>query len=143
MTLGALLLFATARRNDGVDLDFKEDQLAIEAHVRMRSGWRDLDEISEEEYMTYAYEYTDAHPCDSDLVINKREAILYNRIYGEFLALRTFPGIPFLWEKGFFWHSVGVYAGRYGQRRRENPSKVRLLAEYFGLVEPASEYYAE
>jgi len=44
-------------------LDFKEDQLAIEAHVRMRSGWRDLDEISEEEYMTYAYEYTDAHPC--------------------------------------------------------------------------------
>ncbi len=79
-------------------MDFKEDQLAIEAHVRMRCGWRDMDEISEEEYMTYAYEYTDAHPCDSDLVINKREVILYNRIYGEFLALRTFPGIPFLWE---------------------------------------------
>lgn len=29
-------------------MDFKEDQLAIEAHVRMRSGWLYLDEISEE-----------------------------------------------------------------------------------------------
>jgi hypothetical protein len=128
-----------AGRKDGVDLDFKEDQLAIEAHVRMRSGWRDLDEISEEEYMTYAYEYTDAHPCDSDLVINKREAILYNRIYGEFLALRTFPGIPFLWEKGFFWYSVGVYVRSFGQSWGEAPTKARLLAEYFGLVEPANE----
>ena len=45
-----------------MNLDFKEDQLAIEAHVRMRSGWRDMDEISEEEYMTYAYEYMDEHP---------------------------------------------------------------------------------
>jgi hypothetical protein len=57
--------------------------------------------------------------------------------------MRTFPGIPFLWEKGFFWYSVGVYVGRFGQRRRERPSRVRMLAEYFGLVEPASEDYAE
>ena len=126
-----------------MNLDFKEDQLAIEAHVRMRSGWRDMDEISEEEYLMYAYEYMEEHPFESWLVVNKREAIIYDRVDGQFWAMRTFPGIPFLWEKGFFWHSVGVYVGRYGQRRRENPSKVRLLAEYFGLVEPASEDYAE
>ena len=126
-----------------MNLDFKEDQLAIEAHVRMRSGWRDMDEISEEEYMTYAYEYIDEHPYEDNLVINKCEAILYNRIDGEFLALRTFPGIPFLWEKGFFWYSVGVYVRSFGQSWGEAPTKARLLAEYFGLVEPASEDYAE
>ena len=123
----------------GVNLDFKEDQLAIEAHVRMRSGWRDMDEISEEEYLMYAYEYIDEHPCESDLVINKREAILYNRIDGEFLAMRTFPGIPFLWEKGFFWYSVGVYVRCFGQSWGEAPTKARLLAEYFGLVEVVNE----
>jgi hypothetical protein len=34
---------------------------------------------------------------------------------------------------------MGVYVGRYVQRRRERPSRVRMLAEYFGLVEPAYE----
>jgi hypothetical protein len=126
-----------------VNLDFKEDQLAIEAHVRMRSGWRDMDEISEEEYLTYAHEYMEEHPFESWLVVNKREAIIYDRIGGEFLAMRTFPGIPFLWEKGFFWYSVGVYMRSFGQSWGEAPTKARLLAEYFGLVEPASEDYAE
>ena len=49
-------------------MDFKEDQLAIEAHVRMRSGWRDMDEISEEEYLMYAYEYMEEHSFESWLV---------------------------------------------------------------------------
>ena len=124
-------------------MDFKEDQLAIEAYVRMRSGWRDIDEISEEEYRTYAYEYIDDHPYESNLVVNKREAILYDRIDGQFWAMRTFPGIPFLWEQGFFWYSVGVYVRSLGQSWGEAPTKARLLAEYFGLVEPASEEYAE
>lgn len=105
----------------------------------MRCGWRDLDEISEEEYLEYAHEYIDEHPFESGFVVNKFEAIFYDRIDGQFWAMRTFPGIPFLWEKGFFWYSVGVYVGRFGQRRRERPSRVRLLAEYFGLVEPAYE----
>jgi hypothetical protein len=122
-----------------VGLDFKEDQLAIEAHVRMRSGWRDMDEISEEEYLEYAYEYIDEHPFESGLVINKREVIFYSRIDGEFWALRTFPGVPFAWEHGFFWHSAGVYVRCFGQSRGEAPSKIRLLAEYFGLVEVANE----
>ena len=43
-------------------MDFKEDQLAIEAHVRMRCGWRDMDEISEEEYLEYAIEYMQENP---------------------------------------------------------------------------------
>ena len=120
-------------------MDFKEDQLAIEAHVRMRSGWRDMDEISEEEYMTYAYEYMEEHPFESWLVVNKREAIIYDRIDGQFWAMRTFPGMPFLWEKGFFWYSVGVYVRSFGQSWGEAPTKARLLAEYFGLVEPANE----
>ena len=124
-------------------MDFKEDQLAIEAYVRMRSGWREMDEISEEEYKTYAYEYIDAHPYEDNLVINKREAILYDRVDGQFWAMRTFPGIPFLWEQGYFWYSIGVYVRSFGQSWGEAPTKARLLAEYFGLVEPASEDYAE
>jgi hypothetical protein len=43
-------------------LDFKEDQLAIEAYVRMRCGWRDDDEISHEEFVTYAFEYMEENP---------------------------------------------------------------------------------
>ena len=124
-------------------MDFKEDQLAIEAHVRMRCGWRDMDEISEEEYLTYAHEYMEEHSFESWLVVNKREAIIYDRLDGQFWAMRTFPGIPFLWEKGFFWYSVGVYVRSFGQSWGEAPTKARLLAEYFGLVEPASEDYAE
>ena len=127
----------------GVNLDFKEDQLAIEAHVRMRSGWRDMDEISEEEYMTYAYEYMEEHPFESGLVVNKFEAIFYDRIGGEFTVWRKIPGVHIYWQPGYFWY--GMWASWHGirQTRRENPSKVRLLAEYFGLVEPASEDYVE
>ena len=120
-------------------MDFKEDQLAIEAHVRMRCGWRDMDEISEEEYLEYAYEYMEEHPFESGLVINRREAIFYDRIKGEFIALKTFPGIPFAWECGYFWYSMWEYLFRQRDNRRENSSKVRLLAEYFGLVDPAYE----
>ena len=122
-----------------MDLDFKEDQLAIEAYVRMRSGWRDMDEISEEEYCEYAYEYMEEHPFESGLVVTRFEAIFYDRIDGEFTAMRIFPGIPFAWEPGHFFYSLGVYVRCLGQRRRERPSRVRLLAEYFGLVEPAYE----
>ena len=120
-------------------MDFKEDQLAIEAYVRMRSGWRDMDEISEEEFAEYANEYMEEHPFESGLVINKREAIFYDRINGEFLTMRTFPGIPFAWEHGYFWHSSSVYVRCFGHGRGEAPSKIRLLAEYFGLVESANE----
>ena len=121
-----------------MDLDFKEDQLAIEAYVRMRCGWRDESEISEEEYLIYANEYIEENPFIFGLVVNGREAIVYERYSGEFLVMRTFPGVPYIWERGAFWSTVPGYVFRLRERRRENPSKVRLLAEYFGLVDPAS-----
>jgi len=122
-----------------VDLDFKEDQLAIEAYVRMRSGWRDESEISEEEYLIYANEYIEENPFESGLVVKRFEAIFYDRCSGEFLAMRTFPGFPYLWERGAFWYTLPAIVFRSRERQRENPSKVRLLAEYFGLVDPASQ----
>ncbi len=126
-----------------MNLDFKEDQLAIESHVRMRCGWREMDEISEEEFLMYAYEYIGEHPFESGLVVNKFEAIFYDRIGGEFTVWRKIPGVHMYWQPGYFW--FGMRASVHGmlETRRENPSKVRLLAEYFGLVKPASEDYAE
>lgn len=123
----------------GVNLDFKEDQLAIEAHVRMRCGWRDMDEISEEEYMMYAYEYMEEHPFESGLVVNKFEAIFYDRIGGEFTVWRKIPGVHMYWQPGYFWS--GMRASVHGMRetRRERPSRVRMWVEYFGLVEVANE----
>ena len=53
-------------------MDFKEDQLAIEAYVRMRCGWRDESEISEEEYAEYANEYMEENPFIFGLVVNRR-----------------------------------------------------------------------
>ena len=118
-------------------MDFKEDQLAIEAYVRMRSGWRDESEISEAEYAEYANEYMEENPFIFGLVVNRREGIVYDRVSGEFLAMRTFPGFPYLWEPGAFWYTLRAIVFRSREARRENPSKVRLLAEYFGLVAPA------
>ena len=40
---------------------------------------------------------------------------------------------------GSFWYRDAIVAVGRRQTRRENPSKVRLLAEYFGLVDPAYE----
>ena len=120
-------------------MDFKEDQLAIEAYVRMRSGWRDESEISEEEYAEYANEYMEENPFIFGLVVNRREGIVYDRVSGEFLVMRTFPGFPYLWEQGAFWYTLRAIVFRSREHRRENPSKARLLAEYFGLVAPAYE----
>ena len=118
-------------------MDFKEDQLAIEAYVRMRCGWRDESEISEEEYAEYANEYMEENPFIFGLVVNRREGIVYDRVSGEFLVMRTFPGFPYLWEQGAFWYTLRAIVFRSREHRRENPSKARLLAEYFGLVAPA------
>ena len=120
-------------------MDFKEDQLAIEAHVRMRCGWRDESEISEEEYLMYAYEYMEEHPFESGLVVKRFEAIFYDRIGGEFTVWRKIPGVPMYWQPGYFWAGIRTSVRGIRQTRRENPSKVRLLAEYFGLVDPAYE----
>jgi len=143
------LVLVTAGRNDGVDLDFKEDQLAIEAHVRMRCGWRDIDEISEEEYLEYAIEYMQEHPFAEDVIKFPREAMMYDRLSGEFTTWKRIPHTEIYWEPGDFWQgaSVSLYCLRvkHGLVRERTykepgePSTLRKLGEYFGLVEPAYE----
>lgn len=133
----------------GVNLDFKEDQLAIEAYVRMRCGWRDMDEISEEEYIEYAIEYMAENPFADDVIKFPREAIMYDRLSGEFTTWNRIPGTEIYWQTGEFWQgvSVSVYCLRvkYGlvrERAYKDPNEIstfRKLAEYFGLVEPAYE----
>ena len=120
-------------------MDFKEDQLAIEAHVRMRSGWRDESEVSEEEYLEYAFEYMQEHPFDSWLVVKSFEAIVYDRVSGEFSVWRKLPGLHLYWQPGAFWCGVRASWDGIRESRRQNPSTLRLLAEYFGLVAPAYE----
>ena len=122
-----------------MDLDFKEDQLAIEAHVRMRCDWRDLEEISEEEYFFYAYEYMEEHPYESALVANRFEAIFYDRISGEFTVWRKIPALHLYWQPGYFWYGMRVSIHGIRESWRESPSRIRMLAEYFGLIEPVYE----
>jgi hypothetical protein len=133
------LVLATAGRKDGVDLDFKEDQLAIEAHVRMRCGWREIDEISEEEYLEYAYEYMEEHPFESGLVVKRFEAIFYDRIGGEFTVWRKIPGLHFYWQPGYFWYGMRMSLWCNYVRVGHFRMRLRSLAEYFGLIEVANE----
>ena len=133
----------------GVNLDFKEDQLAIEAHVRMRSGWRDIDEISEEEYLMYAYEYMEEHPFAEDVIKFPREAIMYDRLSGEFSVWKRIPYTEIYWQTGEFWQGVNISVyclrhkyGLVSERTYKDPNELSTLgklAEYFGLVEPAYE----
>ncbi len=118
---------------------FKEDQLAIEAHVRMRCGWREIDEISEEEYLEYAYEYMEEHPFESGLVVKRFEAIFYDRIGGEFTVWRKIPGLHFYWQPGYFWYGMRMSLWCNYVRVGHFRMRLRSLAEYFGLIEVANE----
>ena len=134
-------------------MDFKEDQLAIEAHVRMRCGWRDMDEISEEEYLEYAIEYIVENPFAEDIIKFPREAMMYDRVSGEVTTWKRIPHTEIYWQPGEFWQGVNVSLyclrvnhGLVRERTHKEPgesSTLRKLGEYFGLVEPASEDYAE
>ena len=130
-------------------MDFKEDQLAIEAHVRMRCGWRDMDEISEEEYLEYAIEYIQENPFAEDVIKLPREAMMYDRLSGEVTTWNRIPHTEIYWQAGDFWQGVNVslYCLRvkYGLVRERTykdpgqPSNLRKLGEYFGLIDPAYE----
>lgn len=130
-----------------MDLDFKEDQLAIEAYVRMRCGWRDESEISEEEYLAYALEYIQDNPFAEDIIKFPREAIVYDRLSGEFTTWKRIPHTEIYWQPGEFWQGVrvSIYCLRvnYGlvrERTYKDPNELsilRKLGEYFGLVAPA------
>ena len=130
-------------------MDFKEDQLAIEAYVRMRSGWRDMDEISEEEYIQYAIEYMAENPFAEDVIKFPREAIMYDRLSGEFSVWKRIPCTEIYWQTREFWqgvsasvHCLRVRHGLVRERTYKDPSELstlRKLAEYFGLIEVANE----
>jgi len=115
----------------------------------MRSGWRDIDEISEEEYLEYAIEYMQENPFADGVIKLPREAIMYDRLSGEFTTWKRIPYTEIYWESGDFWQgvSVSLYCLRvkHGLMRERTykepgePSTLRKLGEYFGLIEPAYE----
>ena len=134
-------------------MDFKEDQLAIEAHVRMRCGWRDDEDISEEEYRDYAIEYMDDNPCFDDIVKLPREAIMYDRFACEVTYWKRVPFTELYWQHGEFWRgmhlslicifvNLGIVKysslGELGQE-----STLRKLGVYFGLLEYAEDSFEE
>ena len=120
-------------------MDFKEDQLAIEAYVRMRSGWRDMDEISEEEYAEYAYEYILENPFAEEPVAFSNEALIYDRLLGEVALWRRVPRTHFYWEPGEFWVGMRMSLWCNYVQLDDRRAKLRSLAEYFGLIEVANE----
>ena len=120
-------------------MDFKEDQLAIEAHVRMRCGWRDESEISEEEYLAYAIEYIQENPFADEAVSLPRESLTYDRLSGEFTYWKRIPNTQIYWEPGQFWFGMRMSLWCNYLRLQKYRVTWRGLAEYFGLVEPAYE----
>ena len=134
-------------------MDFKEDQMAIEAHVRMRCGWRDDDEISEEEYRTYAIEYMEENPFFDDIVKLSREAMMYDRLAGEVTYWRRIPCTEFYWQPGEFRQGmhlslvcIGVNLGiiKYSNLRLlGEDSTLRKLGLYFGLLEYPEDSFEE
>ncbi len=127
--------------------------MAIEAHVRMRCGWRDDDEISEEEYCTYAIEYMEENPFLDDIVKLPREAIMYDRFAGEVTYWKRIPFTEFYWQQGEFWRGMhlsliclGVNLGmiKYSNLRLSGEdSTFRKLGLYFGLLEYPEESFKE
>jgi hypothetical protein len=121
-------------------LDFKEDQLALEAYIRMRSNWRDEDEISEEQWLEYAIDYMEENPFPDMVVKSDREALVCDRLTGETTYWKRIPHTELYWEPGEFWRgmwlSIRVAFSRMGI---ELPyfyfPSLRGLAMYFGLID--------
>lgn len=85
-------------------MDFREDQLALEAYVREACNWRDEDEITENERIKFALEYIELNPLPGAIVRLPREAIVYQRISGEFESWRRIPGTEIYFRKSNFWN---------------------------------------
>ncbi len=113
----------------------------------MRCGWRDDDEISEEEYRTYAIEYMEENPLFDDIIKLPWEAMMYDRFAGEVTFWKRIPCTELYWQPGDFWRGmhlslicIGVNLGiiKYsslGELGEE--STLRKLGLYFGLLENA------
>jgi hypothetical protein len=126
-----------AYKQQGADLDFKKDQLAIEAYVRMRCGWRDESEISEEEYLACAIEYIQENPFADEAVSLPREFLTYDRLSGEFTYWKRIPNTQFYWEPGQFWFGMRMSLWCNYLRLRNYRVTLRGVGEYFGLIDPA------
>ncbi len=118
-------------------MDFKEDQLAIEAYVRMKCDWRDESEISHEEYVTYAFEYMEENSFADDIVKLPNEAIIYDRLGGEFTAWKRIRHTEFYWQPGEFWRGMKLSLEAYIENSFQNPSKLIKALEYLGILEKA------
>jgi hypothetical protein len=116
-------------------LDFKEDQLAIEAYVRMRCDWRDDSEISHEEYVAYAFEYMEENPFAEDIVKLPNEAIIYDRLAGEFTVWKRIRKTEFYWQPGEFWQGMSFSFQALMHNKIQKHVKILKTLEYLGLIE--------
>ncbi len=117
-------------------MDFKEDQIAIEAYVRMRCEWRDEDEITHEEYVKYAFEYIEEYPFADDIVKLPNEAIIYDRVGGEVTVWKRIRNTEFYWQPGEFRRGMRLSLEALIVNRFQNPNKLIEVLEYVGLLEP-------
>ena len=115
-------------------MDFKEDQLALEAYIRMRSNWRDDDEISEEQWLEYAFDYMEEHPFLDMVVKSDRDALVFQRLTGETTYWKRIPHTELYWEPGEFWWGMNYSLYAAFQNFKHRPSRLLDLAIYFGLV---------
>ena len=120
-------------------MDFKEDQLALEAYIRMRSNWCDEDEISEEQWLEYAIDYMEENPFPDMVVKSYREALVFQRLTGETTLWKRIPHTELYWEPGEFWRGMRISMRFVFSRMGiELPyfyfPDFRGLAEYFGLI---------
>ena len=122
--------------NKGVQLDFKEDQLAIEAYVRMKCGWRDESEISHNEFVHYAFEYMEENPFLDDVVKLPTEAIMYDRVHGEITVWKRIRFTEFYWQPGEFWRGMKLSLELFIENNSQNPKRLINVLEYVGLLEP-------
>jgi hypothetical protein len=116
-------------------VDFKEDQLAIEAYVRMKCGWRDESEISHEEFIVYAFEYMEENPFADDVVKLPTEAIIYDRIGGEFTVWKRVRNTELYWQPGEFWQGMNFSLQALFQNKLHQHQRLLKTLEYLGLVE--------
>ncbi len=116
-------------------MDFKEDQLAIEAYVRMRCGWRDESEISFEEFIQYAFQYIEENPFMDDVVKLPREAIMYDRLGGEVTVWKRIRYTEFYWQTGEFRRGMRLSLEAAIENRFQNPKRLVKILENIGLLE--------
>lgn len=119
----------------------------------MRCGWRDDDEITEEEYRFYAIEYMEENPLFDDIVKLPREAMMYDRFAGEVTFWKRIPFTELYWQPGYFWSGmhlslicIGVNMGIINYSKLEELSEestLRKLGLYFGLLEYAEDSLEE